>query len=846
MNYFRAALIQILSIVLLASFGFGGTVAYEYDSRNRLVKASYPDGTAAVYTYDNIGNRKRMEIVNPDLDDDELPDIWEIRHFNNLDRDGTGDFDGDGISDRDEYFNGTDPAPGTPQTTLYADPSGGVFAEPLFVTLSMEGSGTIYYTLDGSEPDEASTVYQSPIEISGTTVLKAFARPSGGDAGGGLTETYEITTDFFVDVITGAEEGLSGINVYAFTEEGSYTGVASKTNESGRALFEPEDLEPGNYRFRADYLSSRFWSGTVHVPGDGGVEVVIEEAPVRVNLGREAGEGVTVYLFNGNGTYLGINAATDADGTVRFDLPVGETYLFRADILGSRYWSDPVEVEAEGENPVGIVPGGGALGIMLAKGDGTPISGVSLYLFDASDSYLGLKVETDAGGMGEFVVTDGVYRVRADYMGKRFWSDEIGVYGEVSRDMILPHRDVRLTVSGDTGTDIRPMAGIATYLFSAEGAYLGISETTDESGTVTYNLPHEAYKVRVDYLGARHWSEEITGDVGEVAVVLGEGFAEVRMREGGLPLSEADVYLFSESGAYLGIHEKTDTGGMAVFRLPGGTYRFRGDHKGNQYWATGIVEAPGITVVDLDTGGGAFVFTLLKEANDPMADIPVYLFSEGGSYLGESGRTDETGTTAFDLPDGEYRFRSDYLGYQFWSDLFIVPDTLFGSLLIPHRDVTVGVTRIHGEEETPIADTPVYLFSPAGSYLGIRKTTDEGGEARFSLPEEPYKVRVDYMAKRYWSDSFNWEDAHVSVAHGDVRLHVLKDGVGVTDVPAYLFSETGSYLSLNTRTDAEGFALFDIPVGRYKFRADFGGEKYWSDVTEIPPHLETAVEIQLE
>ncbi len=54
-----------------------------------------------------------------DSDGDGMPDDWEMLYFGNLDRDRTGDFDGDGISDLDEYLNGTDPtesnAPSIPQ-----------------------------------------------------------------------------------------------------------------------------------------------------------------------------------------------------------------------------------------------------------------------------------------------------------------------------------------------------------------------------------------------------------------------------------------------------------------------------------------------------------------------------------------------------------------------------------------------------------------------------------------------------------------------------------------------------------------------------------------------------------
>lgn len=56
--------------------------------------------------------RKAFITVNPgnDTDGDGMDDAWELAHFGTLDRDGTGDFDGDGISDLDEFLQGTDPA----------------------------------------------------------------------------------------------------------------------------------------------------------------------------------------------------------------------------------------------------------------------------------------------------------------------------------------------------------------------------------------------------------------------------------------------------------------------------------------------------------------------------------------------------------------------------------------------------------------------------------------------------------------------------------------------------------------------------------------------------------------
>ncbi|MDH5327841.1 MAG: hypothetical protein OEZ68_18160 [Gammaproteobacteria bacterium] len=78
--------------------------------------------------------------VNPawDTDGDGMDDDWEREHFGDLSRDGTGDFDGDGISDLEEYLSGFNPtlipptspsgfsgAPGNAEITLswFTDPT---------------------------------------------------------------------------------------------------------------------------------------------------------------------------------------------------------------------------------------------------------------------------------------------------------------------------------------------------------------------------------------------------------------------------------------------------------------------------------------------------------------------------------------------------------------------------------------------------------------------------------------------------------------------------------------------------------------------------------------------------
>ena len=78
-----------------------------------------------------------LTILPPeDTDNDGMPDAWEMDVFGTLERDGSGDYDGDGISDLDEYLNGTDPlfcnAPSVPKVLAPADRSETTELSPVF------------------------------------------------------------------------------------------------------------------------------------------------------------------------------------------------------------------------------------------------------------------------------------------------------------------------------------------------------------------------------------------------------------------------------------------------------------------------------------------------------------------------------------------------------------------------------------------------------------------------------------------------------------------------------------------------------------------------------------------
>jgi len=543
----------------------------------------------------------------------------------------------------------------------------------------------------------------------------------------------------------------------------------------------------------------------VTMPDTSSVSVLIEEETVEVAVTTGSGpaEGVKIYLFAEDGTYRGIYGVTDEAGMVSFDLPVGETYKFRVDLLGNQYWSDATTISSGGTIAVPVATGGGLFQITVEEDPATPMAGVKVYLFTQLGSYLGLSQVTDVSGTVGFDVSEGTYKVRADYLGYQFWSSDTLVIENTSIDLTIAHQEVDITVSGMFQGAAEPLEGIKVYLFSPTDSYLGDYETTDSDGQALFDLPERAYKVRADYLGGQFWSEEFTWRDTPVELPMAE--AEITVTGSDLPLEGVQVYVFSGDGSYLGVHGASDVDGKVTFRLPAAGYMFRADYQGSQFWSGVETLAANVTnPITIATGGGSFTFRVLKGTDDPLVGVNCYVFNEDGSYLGISGITNSEGEVSFELADGTYQFRVDYLGYKFWSDLIGVPAILDYTANIAHQYVSVTVEGIFAGDLQPMTGIPVYLFSPAGSYLGLSESTDDLGQVSFNLPEKPFKVRADYLRQQFWSEEFTGQDTTVTIPEGIAQVHVNMAGQDLGGIPVYVFSSSDSYLGIHGTTDGSG------------------------------------------
>ena len=328
---------QAVSILICSSFAFSAGITYEYDSRHRLRKATYVDGTVVAYAYDNIGNRVSMAVTVPDIDGDGMSDTWEKRFFGNMSRDGGGDFDGDGITDLNEYRSGTNPAGndrGAGGGSLAASPD-----EPQPALLTQIG--------DATQVDRQGIVAGTPKKRPTSAFTGALAEENGTDRqGDGMEEAASGADDVRVVVEDESGEPFEGLAVRVFAEETGDVGIVSKTGKDGLALFHLGRFDGKDVRFRVDYLAEQFWSDWLRLPSGHMAEVVIAEATVEVEALGDGANGAKIYLCDEAGRDLNRSYEIDETGFVTFELPVGGKFRFRIESGGGQCWSEILTVKA--------------------------------------------------------------------------------------------------------------------------------------------------------------------------------------------------------------------------------------------------------------------------------------------------------------------------------------------------------------------------------------------------------------------------------------------------------------------------------------------------------------------
>ena len=99
------------------------------------------------------------------------------------------------------------------------------------------------------------------------------------------------------------------------------------------------------------------------------------------------------------------------------------------------------------------------------------------------------------------------------------------------------------------------------------------------------------------------------------------------------------VYAF-DGETYTGYSKTSDDNGQAAFTLPQGSYRFRADKNGTQFWSdtNNHCAIPGCTATSV-TVTIPVVVSVLDTGGNPQAGLPVYAY-DGDTYTGYNKTTD--------------------------------------------------------------------------------------------------------------------------------------------------------------------------------------------------------------
>jgi len=356
----------------------------------------------------------------------------------------------------------------------------------------------------------------------------------------------------------------------------------------------------------------------------------------------------------------------------------------------------------------------------------------------------------------------GSYRFRVDKNGTQYWSGAENHCTVPGCNTVNIFTTVPVTVTvADTGETLE--AGLTVYAFNGS-TYTGFSAKTNAQGQAVFTLPGGEYRFRADKNGTQFWSAaendcsipgctvaSVTTTIPVVVTVLDTG---------GTPEVGLNVYAF-DGTTYTNFSGKTDASGQVTFTLPQGSYRFRADKNGTQFWsgAENDCSIPGCTAASIKTTIPVVV-TVRNSDDMPEAGLHVYAF-DGITYTNYSGTTNASGQVTLTLPQGEYRFRVDKNGTQFWSSAGNdcgVPGCVAATV-----ETTIPVTVTVLDPSTllragmcgaPQVGLHVYAFDGT-TYTNFSGTTNAEGQVTMTLPQGEYRFRADKDGNQYWSGAVN-------------------------------------------------------------------------------------------
>jgi hypothetical protein len=446
--------------------------------------------------------------------------------------------------------------------------------------------------------------------------------------------------------------------------------------------------------------------------------------------------------------------------------------------------------------------------------------------------------QTDAQGQATFVLPDGSYRFRADKNGWEFWSgadDHCTIAGCTSVVMTI-RNSVVVTVLDTAGN---PDVGIGVWAYTGS-TYANVGATTNAQGQAVLMLPAGSYHFRTSKDYSDFWSEAddhctVPNSCTSASITTNVPVTVTVTNLDGQP--EAGIYVHAFDGnTFIKTHQ-TNAQGQATFVLPDGSYRFRADKNGWEFWsgADDHCAIAGCTSVAMIIRNSVVV-TVLDTAGNPDVGIEVWAYT-GSTYANVGATTNVQGQAVLMLPAGTYHFRTSKDNSDFWSgadDHCTVPNSCTSASITTNVPVTVTVTVLDLDGQ-PAAGLPVAVFT-GSTWTGRTGTTNASGQASFTLPPGDYRFRATKGVHEFWSGESNHctvpgcTAAGITVNNSVVVTVLDTNNQPVVGVEVKGFIDS-TFMGSWAVTNAQGQATLDLPAGSFRFKLIKDGATFWSGTT---------------
>lgn len=321
------------------------------------------------------------------------------------------------------------------------NPAGGDYTTTQNVTINCDTDGaTIYYTTNGDNPTEESEVYSSPIEVSATTTIKAFAKRDGMTNSGIASATYNI-----VETVT-----------VSFYENGSLLETISvpKGDEIGEL---PVATAPDGFSF-SGWTENEISGNTNVSPAMMTVSSVVEE---------DMSVHAVFSISNNNCVEAEITSFSPTDAVI-IAISKDEKYYAMSQIKGSSGQPTAYELLVSGDKVIGALPDDIKWNISYDNGDMIiyPNTDEENWLYCTSGSNnnsvrIGTNTDNNVFELKTIQIEDEVY---PDYLYNKTTERFVGAYYD--DDAAIDWRAYKLTASGAFPSNIKNQT---YHFYKAEG-----------------------------------------------------------------------------------------------------------------------------------------------------------------------------------------------------------------------------------------------------------------------------------------------------------------------------------------------------------------------------------------